>query len=127
MRKLLSALVAALAVVASLEGMAAPDDTQKLISQRAQEAKKKLDAAQTAKGAERDKMMQEHMKMMQSMMGQMQKARPRDGMSAGDMREWIEEHMKLMDEMMAQMMGEQHMMMQRGGTGMGGMQGSGKK
>ena len=127
MAKLLTALIAVLALVASLDGMAAPDETQKMITQRAQDAKKKLDAAQAAKGAERDKMMQEHMKMMQAMMAQMQKARPRDGLSAGEMREWIDEHLKLMDEMMTQMMSEQHMMMQGGGMGMGGMPGSGKK
>ena len=127
MGKLLTALVAVLVFVVSLDGMAAPDETQKMITQRAQEAKKKLDAAQAAKGAERDKIMQEHMKMMQAMMEQMQKARPRDGLSAAEMREWIDEHIKLMDEMMAQMMGEQQMMMHGGGMGMGGMPGSGQK
>jgi hypothetical protein len=46
-----------------------------------------------------------------------QKAKPREGMSPQQMREWIDEHLKLMD----QMMGENHMMMQGGGMqGMGG-------
>ena len=81
----------------------------------------------TARGAERQKMMQEHMKMMQDMMAQMQKAKPAGGMKPEQMREWIDEHMKLMQEMMSQMMGEHHMMMQDGMPGMGGMQGMGKK
>jgi hypothetical protein len=72
--------------------------------------------------------MQEHMKMMQDMMAQMQKAKPAGGMKPEQMREWIDEHMKLMHEMMGQMMDEHHMMMQGMGQGMGsGMQGMGKK
>src|SRR5512138_1383844 len=97
----------------------APDETQKQLIQRAQDAKKKLAAAQAAQGAERQKMMQEHMKMMQDMMAQMQKAKPRGEMKPEEMREWIDEHMKLMQEMMGQMMDEHHMM-----TGMGGMGGT---
>ena len=68
-------------------------------------------------------MMQEHMKMMQEMMAQMQKAKPAGGMKPEQMREWIDEHLKLMQEMMGQMMDEHHMMMQ----GMSGMSGMGKK
>ena len=69
-------------------------------------------------------MMQEHMKMMQDMMAQMRKAKPRAGMTPEQMREWIDEHLKLMDEMMGQMMDEHHMMMQGMGSG-GGMMGGG--
>jgi len=108
-----------------VSGFAAPDETQKALVQKAQEAKKKLAAAQAAAGAERQKMMQEHMTMMQDMMAQMQKAKPRAGMKPEQMREWIDEHLKLMNEMMGQMMGEHHMMMQ--GSGMQGMKGMGKK
>ena len=68
-------------------------------------------------------MMQEHMQLMQDMMKQMQKAKPREGMTPQQMREWIDEHMKLMDQMMGQMMQEHHMMM--GGPGM--MGGTSKK
>jgi len=107
-----------------LSGIGAPDESQKQLIQRAQEAKKKLAAAQAAQGTERQKMMQEHMKMMQSMMTQMKKAKPGAGMNPEQTREWMDEHMKLMQEMMSQMMGEQNMMMQGGGMG---MQGMGKK
>ena len=125
MKKLFIATVAGLALALPLAGMSAPDETQKQLIQRAQEAKKKLDAAQAASGAERQKMMQEHMQMMRDVTAQMQKAKPRAGMSPDQMREWMDEHMKLMNQMMGQMMDEHHMMMQ-GGQGMG-MSGMGKK
>jgi len=122
MKRILIAVVAGLAIAMPMLGTAAPDEAQKQMIQRAQEAKKKLAAAQATSGAERQKMMQEHMKMMQGMMTQMQKAKPGGGMSPQQMREWIDEHMKLMQEMMGQMMDEHHMMMQGGG-----MQGMGMK
>jgi ABC-type transporter MlaC component len=122
MKRILIAVVAGLAIAMPMLGTAAPDEAQKQMIQRAQEAKKKLAAAQATSGAERQKMMQEHMKMIQGMMTQMQKAKPGGGMSPQQMREWIDEHMKLMQEMMGQMMDEHHMMMQGGG-----MQGMGMK
>ena len=120
--KLLIAAIAGIMLTLPLAGSAAPDEAQKQMIQRAQEAKKKLAAAQAAQGAERQKMMQEHMKMMDGMMAQMQQAKPGAGMTPEKMREWIDEHMKLMQEMMGQMMTEHHMLMQGGG-----MQGMGKK
>ena len=125
MKRFLIAALAGMTLALPLSGIAAPDETQKQLIQRAQEAKKKLGAAQAAQGAERQKMMPEHMKMMQDMMAQMQKAKPRDGMKPEQMREWMDEHMKLMQEMMGQMMGGHRMMMQ--GGGMQGMRGMGKK
>ena len=128
MRKLLIAALAGLALALPLSGMAGPDEAQKQMIQRAQEAKKKLTAAQAASGAERQKMMQEHMQMMQDIMAQMQKAKPAAGMKPEQMREWMDEHMKLMQQMMGQMMDEHHMMMQGGGMqSNGGMPGMGKK
>jgi uncharacterized protein YicC (UPF0701 family) len=126
MKRLFIASLAGLALALPLAGNTAPDEAQKQIIQRAQDAKKKLAAAQAASGAERQKLMQEHMKMMQGMMAQMQKAKPRTSMKPEQMREWMDEHMKLMQQMMGQMMDEHHMMMQGGGA-MGGMPGMGKK
>ena len=129
MKHILVATLAGLTFALAVPSIAGPDETQKMLIQRVQDAKKKLAGAQAAQGAERQKMMQEHMKMMQDMMAQMQKAKPAGGMTPDQMREWIDEHMKLMHEMMGQMMGEHHMMMQ-GMPGMGqdmGMQGKGKK
>ena len=127
MKRLLAVAFAGLMVLNSA-AFAAPDEAQKQLIQRTQEAKKKLAAAQAASGVERQKMMQEHMKMMQEMMAQMRKAKPRGGMTPEQMREWMDEHLKLMDQMMGQMMDEHHMMMQgMGGMGGSGMQGMGKK
>ena len=119
MKRLLIAALAGMTLALPLSGIGAPDETQKQIIQRAQDAKKKLAAAQAAQGPERQKMMQEHMKMMQDMMAQMQKAKPGAGMKPEQTREWIDEHMKLMQEMMSQVMGEHHMMMGMQGGGMG--------
>ena len=124
MNKLIVAALASFAFLAPLTGAAAPDEAQKQLIQRAQEAKKKLSAAQAASGAERQKLMQEHMKMMRNMAAQMRKAKPAAGMTPEQMREWIDEHLKLMDQMMGQMMDEHHMMMQ-GMGGTGGMMGGG--
>ena len=115
MRKLLIAALTGFALMAPPAGLAAPDEIQKQMIQRVQEAKQKLAAAQAASGAQRQKMMQEHMKLMQDMMAQMRTAKPRDGMTPQQMREWIDEHLKLMDQMMGQMMDEHHMMMQSTG------------
>ena len=131
MNKFLTVTLAAFALAMPLSGIAAPDEAQKQLIQRSQEAKKKLAAAQAASGPERQKMMQEHMKMMQEMMAQMQKAKPRAGMKPEQMREWIDEHMKLMQQMMSQMMDEHHMVIEgMGGTGVRGRpgkEGMGKK
>ena len=124
MKRFLIAALAGITLALPLSGIGAPDESQKQLIQRAQEAKKKLAAAQAAQGPERQKMMQEHMKIMQDMMAQMQKVKPGASMKPEQMREWIDEHMKLMQEMMSQMMGEHHMMMQ-GMGGMGGMMGGG--
>lgn len=125
MKKLLATLIAGFVFALPFTGIAGPDAAQQALIQKAQDAKRKLAAAQAAAGAERQKIMQEHMTMMRDIMAQMQKAKPGDAMSPQQMREWIDEHMKLMQEMMGQMMDEHHMMMP-GMSGMG-MHGMGKK
>ena len=117
--KILIAAMGVLVLTFSLPSSAGPDSTQQAIIQKAQLAQKELGAAQAATGAERQKMMEAHMKMMSDVMAQMQKAKPGAGMTSERMRDWIDEHMKLMNELMGQMMDEHHMMMQ--GAGMQGM------
>ncbi len=116
-----AALIAFAAV--PLATFAAQDEAQRQITQRLQEQKLKLAAAEKAQGAERDKLMQEHMKMMQDTMGRMQAMKPREGMTPKEQKEWMDEHQKLMEQMMGQMMAEHHMMMQ--GTMGKGMMGQG--
>ncbi|MBK6805000.1 MAG: hypothetical protein IPG84_09140 [Betaproteobacteria bacterium] len=105
-----AALIAFAAI--PLSSLAGQDEGQRLITQRLQEQKLKLAAAEKAQGAERDKLMQDHMNMMQETMGKMQAMKPRDGMTPQEQKEWMAEHQKLMQLMMDQMMTEHHMMMQ---------------
>ena len=125
--RILVATLGAFALVFTLPSLAGPDATQQALIQKTQQAKKELAAAQAASGADRQKMMETHMKMMSDIMAQMQKAKPGAGMTPEQMREWIDEHMKLMNEMMGQMMDEHHMMMQGMMMQGAGMQGMGKK
>ena len=57
----LIAVLMGLALATPLAGFAAPDEAQKQLVQRAQEAKQKLTTAQAASGAERQKLMQERL------------------------------------------------------------------
>lgn len=115
MKKILFALLTAIAMAAPLTGIASADENQKHLHQRAAEAQEKLNAAESASGPQRQQMMQEHMKAMQEVIKQMQAAKPGHNMSPQEMREWMDEHMKLMDQMMGQMLKEHHMMMMMGG------------
>jgi protein-S-isoprenylcysteine O-methyltransferase Ste14 len=88
MKTFIAALVGALLALMlafPMSSIAAPDEAQKAMIQRAQEAKNKLAAAQVARGAERQKVMHEHMAMMDQMMAQMARAEPRAG-TRGDAR-----------------------------------------
>jgi len=109
-RKFLSAM-AVVMLAGPMLASAAPDESQKQLMQRAKEARRKLDAAQSAQGAQRDKLVQEHMDLMGQMMMQMRSARPGPNATAQQLREWIDEHLRLMDQMMGQMMDAERMMM----------------
>ena len=119
MKRIVAAVACIVLAAASFSVLAGQDEAQRQITQRLQEQKLKLAAAEKAQGAERDKLMQEHMKMMQETMSKMQAMKPRDSMTPKEQKEWMDEHQKLMEQMMGQMMTEQHMMMQ--GMPMAGM------
>lgn len=95
----------------SLSASAGQDEVQRQITQRVLQAKQKLEAAEAAKGSEREKLMDEHMKMMHDVMGKMEAMKPKAGMSMEEHEAWINEHQKLMEELMGQMMKEHHMQM----------------
>lgn len=109
-RRFLSALAVAM-LAGPMLASAAPDESQKQLMQRSMEAQRKLDAARNAQGAQRDKLLQEHMDLMGQMMKQMTSARPGPNATPQQLREWIDEHLKLMDQMMSQMMDAERMMM----------------
>lgn len=98
----------------SASAMAGQDESQRQMTQQVMKAKQKLNEAEAAKGAERQKLMGEHMQMMQETMEKMQAMKPKAGMTMQEHEDWMKEHQKLMDQMMAQMMGEHHLMMGMG-------------
>lgn len=112
MKTFVTILIAAAVTMLSLGAIAGPDESQRMMTQQIMQSKQKLAAAQAAQGAERQKMMQEHMTMMQKTMGQMQAMKPGANMTPTEQKEWIAEHQKLMELMMGQMMDEHHLMMQ---------------
>lgn len=116
-RNTIVAIAACGIALASISVYAGPDEFQMQMTRKLHEAKQKLQQAEAAKGAERKKLMEEHMKMMHETMGKMQEMKPKAGMSMQDHEEWINQHQKLMDEMMGQMMQEHHLLM--GGDCMG--------
>lgn len=109
-RRFLSTLAVAL-LAGPLLALAAPDESQRQLMQRSMEARRKLDAAGSAQGAQRDKLLQEHMSLMGQMTKQMSSMRPGPNATPQQLREWIDEHLKLMDRMMGQMMDAERMMM----------------
>lgn len=112
MKRILIAIATTAVIGLPLASLAGPDEAQRQMIQRIQEQKHKLAAAEGSQGAERRKLMVEHMKMMQETMGKMQAMKPRADMSLQEKDEWIAEHQKLMAQMMEQMMTEHHMLMQ---------------
>jgi Flp pilus assembly protein TadB len=98
----------------STSAFAAQESFQRDITRQVQEAKQKLQQAEAAKGAERQKLMGEHMKMMRDTMNNMQTMKPKAGMTMQEHEDYINEHQKLMEQMMEQMMGEHKLMMDMG-------------
>ena len=109
-----SALVIATAIVLALCApvAAAADQDQRLLQQRTQEAKRKLQAADAAQGAQRQKLMREHMSAMQEIMNRMRGMRPHGAMTPVQQQEWMIEHQKLMDQLLGQLMDEHHLLME---------------
>lgn len=91
--------------------MAAQDFLQQQMTQRLVQSKQKLNEAEATQGTERQKLMEEHMQMLQKNMSECRNMKPKAGMTAKETDEWYAEHQKLMAQMMDQMMEEHHMMM----------------
>ena len=89
-----------------------PNEDVFALQQRIEAAQHKLDQAGKAQGADRGKLMQEHMQMMEQNIKGMQAMQPRQGMTMAEHEQWMAEHQKMMNTMMQQMMQEHHMMME---------------
>jgi hypothetical protein len=107
---LATALIIALGT--SFSAIAAPDEAQRFMIQKAMAAKLKLNQAEAATGAQRKTLMAEHMKMMKEVMDKMASMKPKSGISGPEHEEWMKEHQALMQQMLDQMMGEHHLMME---------------
>lgn len=116
--KILAVALIALLGSASLPAFAGQDESQRQAIARLAAAKQKLQQAEAAKGAERQALMSEHMKMMKEVMDKMVAMKPKAGMSMQDHEEWINEHQALMQQVMDQMLDDHRMLMQPcGGAG----------
>jgi hypothetical protein len=105
-------MVAAMSVIFPAAVFAGPDTGQRMLQERMRESQKKLEQAEQAKGAERERMMQEHMKTMDENMKLMRDmSPPKSSMSAKERDEWMVEHQKLMQMMMDQMRKEHDLTM----------------
>ena len=107
---IVSVLVCSFGMISVL-AWAGPDFQQRQLYQRIHHAEAKLKAAGSAKGEERQKLMSQHMQMMQEIMDKMKAMQPKAGMSMQEHEEWINEHQKMMELMLGQMMKEHHMLM----------------
>jgi len=119
MNKRIINILIATAFIASLgftvtSAMAGPDLIQQQLNRQFTASQQKLKEAEAAKGAERQKLMGEHMKMMHEAMDKMQAMKPKSEMTMQEHEDWINEHQKLMDQVMGQMMEEHHMLMNSG-------------
>ena len=89
---------------------AGPDESMRVAQRMAAAAKQKLVAAQSARSAERSRLMAEHMKMMDEVMVRMIAIKPVPGMTMQEHEQWIAEHQALMQQVMEQMAGEQQLL-----------------
>ena len=98
MKTLLTAVAAVMALALPLAGTAGKDETQRMLLERAQQARQSAAAG----AGERDDAMHGHdMGMMRGMMAHMQQGERRD-MTAQEMRQWIDEHLGMMRKMMSE-------------------------
>lgn len=105
-------LIIAMSILIPTAVMAGPDSSQRMLQERMHVSQKKLEAAEKAKGAERDRMMQEHMKAMDENMKLMRDMTPpKSNMGMKERDEWMQEHQKIMQMMMDQMKREHDLTM----------------
>lgn len=110
MKRTLTVLGLAAALAFPAVAWPGPDTGQQQMIQKMQQAKLKMQEVERAKEADRAKLLGEHMKMMEDVIGKMNAMKPRTGMGMKEHEEWIAEHQKLMETAMGQIMQEHHML-----------------
>lgn len=92
--------------IASSNALAGRDPFQEKLVKDVQVTKQKLEKAKAAQGAEQEKLLDEHMRMLHDNMNACRQMKPKAGMTETERNEWFSEHQKIMDSMMSQMMEE---------------------
>jgi hypothetical protein len=101
----------AAAMTLSSPAWAGRDPLLQMAEQEAREAQAKLQQAETAKAAERERLMGEHVGLLDQALQDLMKAKPKAGVSASECEGWISDHQKLMEGLLQQMI-QEHKLMQ---------------
>lgn len=114
MNKSSLALAAFLSAAIALPSIvwAPPPPYLERLHQKSQEAQKKLREAEQAQGAERQKLIQEHMAMMDSIMQKMRETKPTKDMTIEEHEELIAAQREILEQLLGQMMQEHHMLLE---------------
>ena len=105
---------AAVTIVISLPfaTLASVHPLQQQLQRQLDAAEATQDAAEQAEGRERQRLIGEHLQMMQQALQQMQATKPQAGTSLEEHQEWVTEQQKLLDEALQQMIEDQELLME---------------
>ncbi|PPC79870.1 MAG: hypothetical protein CTY35_12105 [Methylotenera sp.] len=98
--------------------IAGMDEAQRQLIQRVTKAKQVQQQAQAAQGTERQKLLENHMKMMHENMDSCRSMKPKAGLTDKERDEWFAEHQKMMGEIMDQMMIDYKLIVESSGDSM---------
>lgn len=82
------------------------------LHKKSEEAQKKLREAEQAQGLVRQKLIQEHMEMMSSIMQKMRDIEPTKGMTMQEHEELIAAQRGILEQLLGQMMKEHHLLLE---------------
>lgn len=107
MKTNISKLIATIALCSigfiSASAFAAKDDIQYRTTLHIQQAQQKLEQAKAASGTERQTLLEEHMKLMESCMRDMNAVKPSANMTKEQSQEWVKVCKKQMSSLLEQM------------------------
>ena len=103
MNKLIATIALCSIGFISVSAFAAQDEVQHQIMLKFHQAQQKLEQAKTASGNERQTLLAEHMKIMDSCMRDMSAAKPNANMTKEQSAEWVNSCKKQMSTLLEQM------------------------
>lgn len=107
----LATLLGAVIVLPSTVWAPPPPHLERL-HKKSLEAQKKLREAEQAEGLARQKLMQEHMEMMNSIMQKMRDMKPTQDMTMQEHEALIAAQREILEQLLGQMMKEHHMLLE---------------